>query len=39
MFRPNILFIMDDQHRFDYLGVAAARKPGTAPTVSVWAPT
>lgn len=22
--RPNILFIMDDQHRFDYLGVAGA---------------
>ena len=24
MSRPNILFIMDDQHRFDYLGVAGA---------------
>ena len=22
--RPNILFIMDDQHRFDYLGCAGA---------------
>ena len=22
--RPNILFIMDDQHRFDYMGCAGA---------------